>query len=447
MVMPKAISLVIALVFMVSFLPPKSSAMNEVADIIHVRDLWTAEWMAPNGTIMHGVTGKGVGVAIIDTGIDGTHPDFEGRVVYNAKYTSETGWVEITDTDTDLGHGTFCAGIAGGAGKGSDGLYKGIAPECNLIGLAAESYTSDYGPVGVWPNFMGAGYAKYAYEWVYNHSDEYNIRVVSCSFGPSGHDEENRTYVLKSVIEKGTAYVYCAGNSGGTGTESKVANLPDVHGIICVGACLKNKTMWDGSSRGNKTNESTWPSLVAPQDRIISTSSKTGVWVNANVVSYPEENLQLLLKGYIRSPTGGTSASTPMVSGVAALIFQVNPNLIPAQAKKIIELSADPIFGPYNETGWFAGHGLVNGTRAVAVAHYMALRPNATVEEALQYYRVVRKEDGQIVLNPLPLPEVPKNETDGSSTQTPIKRFIPGFEVLGLLAATVVATVLVRRKR
>ncbi len=399
MVKPRIIRIALHLaVFGFLILPifQPAGAMNEVVDIIHVRDLWTAEWVAPNGTIMKGVTGKGVGVAIIDTGIDGTHPDFAGRIVYNAKYSPEAGWVELPNTDLDVGHGTFCAGIFGGDGTNSDGLYKGIAPECNLIGLAAD--------VAILIPF-----AQFAHKWIYENAEKYNIKVVSNSYGEG--TVSTLSSELKSVVDKNILYVYCTGNGNGDGSNDNTVNYKHPMGVINVGASLKDGNMWDGSSGGYKNDTSSWVVVVSPQDRIISTISKTGAYVNANIVSNPEENLQLMLKGYMRAPTGGTSASTPQVAGVAALVFQVNPNLTPAQVKKIIELSADPNFGPYNETGWKSGYGLVNATRAVAVAHYMVLRPDATIAEALKYYRIGWKDE-HMVLNPLPLPEVSKNEKE-----------------------------------
>jgi serine protease AprX len=423
-----------AVAFLILNFAAPAMALNEVADVIHVRDLWTAEWTASNGTVMHGVTGKGVGVAIIDTGIDGTHPDFMGRIVYNAKYIPEIGWIEMIDTDINqnyvsMAHGTFCAGEIGGSGVNSNGLYRGIAPECNLIGLSVDNIV-----------FPVQQFQEIADEWIYENSEKYNIRVVSNSYSDGGTDFSTE---LRSVVEKSILYVYCAGNGGGNGSDNNMVNTCNPLGIMTVGGCRKDgKTMWSGSSRGYKYNQSTWPSITAPSCLIVSTLAKSAIVV-PYIFFYPED-AELALKGYIRESGNGTSFSNPLVAGVAALIFQVNPTLKPAQAKQIIELTADQNFGPYNETGWFSGHGLVNGTRAVAVAHYMALRPNATIDETLRYYRI-RQNGDHIVFNPLPLPEIQKDDS-GDTTVQRQKQFIPGFECVFLILA-ICAILIISKKR
>jgi serine protease AprX len=417
-----------------------ANALNEVVDIIHVRDLWTAEWTAPNGTTMHGITGKGITVAIIDSGIDGTHPDFAGRIVYNAKFTPGVGWVEIIDTDINQlvgSHGTFCAGEIGTSGENIDGKYRGVAPECNLIGLSVDQFV-----------LTNLAYVEQANQWIYDNAEEYGIKVVSNSYGTTSGNYTIFPNAMKSVLEKNVLYIYAIGNGGGDGSKDNTGNANDPRGIITVGGCQKDaKTMWEGSSRGNRSNASTWPCITAPSCLIVSTIAKN-VLIPVAAATYPpgwQEDLELCPKGYGRDYGNGTSAAAPLISGVSALIFQVNPNLTPAPAKQIIELSADPIFGPYNETGWFAGHGLVNGTRAVAVANYLALRPNSTIDEALEYYRVVRNADGKIILNPLPLPEIPKNETTNPAMETQNK-FIPGFE-FSIPFLAICATFLLCRKR
>jgi serine protease AprX len=394
-----------------SIFTPTVVGINEVADIIHVRDLWTAEWMAPNGTMMHGVTGKGVGVAIFDMGIDGTHNDLRNRIVCNVRQIYGGYWTEFPDNDLDQnarGHGTFCAGILAGDGTNSDGLYKGVAPEANLVCITV--------PLIIPPGVTVGYFLNDEDKWIYAHADEYNIRVTSVSLNWFNTTDSAK---LKNVIEKKILYVWAAGNDGGDGTSDLVSNHPDKLGIMSIAGCWKDgKTMWEGSSRGDKNNKSTWPSATAPCCNIISTLGKNA-FMTDDWLEHPDE-IGLRIKGYGHRYGNGTSYACPQVSGVAALVFQVNPNLTPAQAKKIIELSADPVFGPYNETGWFAGHGLLNGTRAVAVTHYLALRPDSSVEEALKYYRI-GWNGKTMVLNPLPLPEI--------SVVDKIEKFVtPGFE-------------------
>jgi serine protease AprX len=407
-----------AVAFLILNFAAPAMALNEVVDIIHVRNLWTAEWMAPNGTMMNGVTGKGVGVAISDTGVDGTHGDLINRVICNVKWMYND-WMELPDTDVYQGHGTACAGIICADGSNSGGLYKGVAPNASLIGLS-------------W-DFVGGqgGYTDCDDVWIYENALKYNIKIVSVSIeeGDITNDIE-----VKNIIERNILYSYAACNSGGDGTNDNVGNHQDNRGILSVGGCMKDLSMWNSSSRGDRKNVSTWPSVVAPQNNIVVPLAKTGLLVATNVIYDPV----LLAMGYVLATTGGTSACAPQVAGVSALVFQVCPNLTPAQVKQIIELTADPIFGLYEETGWFAGHGLVNGTRAVAVAHYMTLRPDSSIEDALKYYRIGWNGE-TMVLNPLPLPEI-------SVIDKIEKSVTPGFECAFLILG-ICATLTISRKR
>lgn len=80
-------------------------------------------------TEQHKIEGKGIGVAILDTGI-ALHPDFDNRIIYFKDFINEEEMLY-----DDNGHGTHIAGIVGGSGKLSKGIYSGIAPKCNLIPL------------------------------------------------------------------------------------------------------------------------------------------------------------------------------------------------------------------------------------------------------------------------------------------------------------------------
>src|SRR5437764_1313913 len=93
------------------------------------------------------VSGRGITVAVLDTGVDGTHGDLSGRVVQNIKLadTESLGVgfnypvlsTTLPNTDQGYGHGTFVAGIIAGTGQESGGKYAGVAPGANILGLSA----------------------------------------------------------------------------------------------------------------------------------------------------------------------------------------------------------------------------------------------------------------------------------------------------------------------
>ncbi|MDD5503375.1 MAG: S8 family serine peptidase [Candidatus Thermoplasmatota archaeon] len=377
----RIIVLVAAIAFSMIFAPlavPTASALDKSVDTIHARGLWTAEWVDVQGNVHQGVTGKGVRAAVVDTGIDGTHPDLDDtHVVYNAKNAAVT-WIETQNTDTTCGHGTHCAGIIGATGEKSDGKYKGVALGCDLIGLGC-------GDVDRVP------FATEGLNWVNSNADSYNIKIVSCSWGASGTVDTSPVY--QQLYEKGVVVVFAAGNDGGDGSSDMTGSESKNPYVISVAACQKSgSSMADFSSRGSKSDSSTWPDITAPGVGIWSCAATTGIYMNVfSGVILPVVN------GYVQSD--GTSMACPHVSGVVALMFEVNPNLTPAQVMEIINKTADQNFGTYADSGFAAGHGLINATKAVAAAHYMLLHPSASVDTAANSSRVGEK-DGHLVLNP-----------------------------------------------
>jgi serine protease AprX len=172
-----------------------------------------------------GVTGKGVGVAIMDSGVNADNPGLEfGRVVVqNVKFTGDVGklycepadpclrtgdtYVEnLRNTDNSSGHGTHVAGTVAGSGAGSpEGRYAGVAPGAHLVGLAVGEGLSIV-------NIMVLGAA----DWIIENKAKYNIQIVNNSWGGTGAFDPNDPIneAMRVLHDRGVTVVFAAGNDG-----------------------------------------------------------------------------------------------------------------------------------------------------------------------------------------------------------------------------------------
>ncbi len=196
-----------------------------------------------------GYTGKGVKVALIDSGIDGTHPDLKGRIVE---------WKDlVANKDTpydDFGHGTHCAGIIGGNGAASNGKYKGVAPEISFIGIKVLGKD-------------GSGSLSDILDGI-NYAANSDAQVISMSLGSDEHSRAMDDAVCNAVA-KGKIVVCAAGNSG---PDSKTIGCPsDCKDAISVGATDKNDRIASFSSRGPTSDGRLKPEICAPGKDIVST--------------------------------------------------------------------------------------------------------------------------------------------------------------------------------
>ncbi|MGQ0536082.1 MAG: S8 family serine peptidase [Methanobacteriota archaeon] len=386
--------------------------LDTATTAIRAKPLWDSthtRWpdtatAVPNAT---GIDGAGVGIAIVDSGVDATHPDLllkdlglaAGRPwttlanykivgrdsVELAASTPASGFVEantlavpLVHTDNTGGHGTHVAGTAAGKGIASDGKYKGAAPGAHLVGYGAGEA-------------LAVGLALAAFDHIYLHGDELGIRVVSNSWGGPGDwqpDFSVTQAARRLVTEKGLVVVFAAGNNGGDGSTistSVWANIPEV---ISVANWNEGLTYADGSSsRGAQALERTWPDFAAVGTNVISAAATAGpvtYYGNAQdflllgseaVVPAPTPTT-VEAEGVIVGPYAsftGTSMATPGVSGVVALMLQANPALSPAEVREILrETAVMPAGRTYAADGKAIGRGLVDAARAVAVALRMA---------------------------------------------------------------------------
>jgi serine protease AprX len=308
------------------------------------------------------IDGSGVSVAVIDTGVDGTHPAFqtEDRTSkVRANYKNMCGivlspgfrddcFVQVLDGDTISGggHGTHVAGtVAAVAVTTSDGReLSGAAPGAEIVGLS----------VGAVIAMLDA---NSAISWVLdNHEnpcannltgpDECApIRVTNHSYGPTGnnpgkYNPSSATARLQdALVAEGIAVVWAAGNSGGNGTTS-TTNPPGqspTPGIFSVASYFDlNEGVRDGrvssfSSRGEAADPSTYPDVSAPGEQITSTCRP----------------YLAICRGGSRADLdygtiSGTSMAAPHVAGIAALLFSADPTLTPGEVEQAIKATAHP---------------------------------------------------------------------------------------------------------
>ena len=280
------------------------------------------------------VTGLGVGIAILDSGI-GYHPDLAGRVVVNVDFVNPDGGGEDA-----YGHGTHVAGIAA-ARSDSDSGIVGVAPGAHLINLRVL-------------NDEGWGHASTvieAIDWAIENKDQYAIRVVNLSLG-AGVTESYRDDPLGQAVERavsaGLVVVCSAGNYGKTeegipviGGITSPGNTPSaltVGAINTFGTAVRSDDeVTTYSSRGPTAFDYVLkPDLVAPGNKVVSLQAPTSYLAT----HYPE---RLVAGGYLQ--LSGTSMSAAVVSGAVALLLESSPNLTPQQVKVALQATASPVVG------------------------------------------------------------------------------------------------------
>ncbi|RYU11487.1 S8 family peptidase [Nocardioides iriomotensis] len=327
------------------------------------------------------LSGRGVSVGLIDSGVDPTHPylteaDGSSVVVSNHKvlcdpFEAACQVLDVPNTvDTDTlsvgGHGTHVAGIiAGRETTLSDGkTLHGAAPGAKLVSLSTGAALVIVG-------------ADTALNWVLENHDAPcgegvpaaecpPIKVTNNSYGPSGggeFDPDSATVKLqRALAAEGVATVWAAGNDGGDGSES-LTNPPGqdpTGGVISVASYNDLETgtrdgeLSDFSSRGLESDRSTWPDISAPGDTI--TSSCRIYLPICSTGLDPQENGDF-------NTISGTSMAAPHIAGIVAQLFQANPSATPGQVEDAITSTAYQFsFGaPYvGGSSYDKGHGLVD---------------------------------------------------------------------------------------
>jgi serine protease AprX len=281
---------------------------------------------------MRGVTGAGVGVAVIDTGVDGDLPDFQSSNGQGSRVVETAVTNPYATTANDLyGHGTDVAGIIAGNGLNrspSDpfyGQYIGVAPHSDIVSIKV---SDDSGNATVLDVIYGLQFAV-------DHQADYNIRVVNMSLDsttPQSYTTDPLDAAAEAAWMNGIVVVAAAGNRGTAPDAVQYAPANDPY-VITVGAADEggqsnpaNDTIAPWSSQGTTQDGFQKPDVYAPGAHIVSVLAPNSTF--ADICA----QLGCSIGGaYLQ--TSGTSMAAPMISGLVADLLQYHPNWTPDQVK------------------------------------------------------------------------------------------------------------------
>ena len=308
-------------------------------------------------TTSYTLDGSGIGVAVLDSGIDNAHKSFLGtnnnsRIVFSKDFTGENR------VDDPYGHGTHVAGIVAGNARISSGKYTGIAANANIINLRVLNSTG----TGSVASLLSA------LDWTFTNRNTYNIKVVNLSLGTIAHDSYKNDPICRAVrklVDAGVVVLAAAGNNGKDSSGRKLYGRIHSPGIepsaITVGATNSFGTndraddvMATYSSRG--PSRGAWidaagvkhydnlvkPDLVAPGNKIVSAESNNCLLVQQQPSLHVSLNNGMNRKEMYMN---GTSMATPVAAGAAVLLLQANPKLTPNMVKMILMYTAQQLRG------------------------------------------------------------------------------------------------------
>jgi len=344
-----------------------------------------------------GYAGESVHSVVIDTGVDGDHPDLQENLVANYQWagnpleTEDTLWVEMGEADSDeLGHGTHCAGSVAGDGSASDGEFRGMAPEADLT-----VYSTSAGA------YLVKGVAAYDHLLSRVRAGEVDVQVVSNSYGIASGDDFNPDGAMEVAtwyaFEESILPVFSAGNSGeddlGNAQTNMLNDYAKAPHVLGVAATKDDETVTGFSSRGRTPDYSSGEG--AHYDRRTALANlreyyahedfdgpegiyRIGVAAPGNYVVSTlseEDPLQGYAAGTEYQDTrvyygacSGTSMSCPVTAGVASLVvdaYHKNHGEYPDPIDVLTTVEATAYEAHESYAPWNAGAGFVDAEAAV----------------------------------------------------------------------------------
>jgi serine protease AprX len=368
-----------------------------------------------DGVWADGYTGAGIGIAVVDTGVDGTHPDLCAaiefcngtgiKMVQNVKFLGNQAYLDPVvalenqiSTDSSSGHGTHVAGITTGLGTASatPGQYRGVAPGAKLIGLGTGEALEVVTVMAAW-------------DWILaNHANPaYNIKVVNNSWGPgAGAQYDPNEPVQRGIValhDAGMTVVFSAGNAGPVTDSINIFSVNPK--ALSVAATTKGTHMTAFSSRGVPGHSLLSPTVATPGQMIASVRARTGFATHATDLTGPDANHPILPPDTLNYAfASGTSMAAPHVTGVVALMQQaamqnLGRYLTPAEVRNVLQNTAVSNEGTApglpNYQGYTMGAGFVD---ALAAVRSIAAGTNLQAYDDFMTYDV-RTFTGTIVTN------------------------------------------------
>ena len=387
-----------------------------------------------------GVTGKGITVGIVDSGVDFTHPDLAEAMVANVKVSplgndGPLPPVEgLPNTDNTSGHGTHVAGDVAGRGTASDGAFKGAAPGASLVGIGTGE--------GLTVHTRGV---LQSYDWVLENHKKYRIRVLNNSFGGAFEPfdpGEPINRATKEASDAGIVVLFAQGNDGDEMTMNSNATAP---WVIAVAAGTQQGGMTDFSSGGldaDVVDPLTFdvtdvagdprrplrmglyhPSFVALGENVVGARAAATIiptlGLRHDLALPPDDVVHYTIMS-------GTSMASPEAAGLVALVLEANPDLRPEDVKRVMQVTAKPI----PDVPFFRqGYGNADPVAAVALARQLRGKPVAEVNRILDEQQAAR--DAEILAamphplrttawwkSPPPNSETPADGRDGAGRRS-----------------------------
>jgi serine protease AprX len=383
---------------------------------VQLLDTASSDAMGAAGPRKSGLTGKGVTVAVVDSGCDATHPDLADHVAHNVKlisaeYVNQTPDASNTivvpldqgpysNTDLGSGHGTHVAGIIAADGTTSP-AHVGVAPDATLVCLSIGEVLATTAVIT-------------AYDFLLDQPGLWGVDVINNSWGnPYAQFDAHHpiNVATKTVADRGVDVMFSAGNAGegnGQGNLNPWSQAPWVMSIAAESVAHERAYF---SSSGLKLDNSDatpigtdgWvtalgervglvhPDVAAPGVAISSTCAHTGTVVGP---CPPGENAE----------AQGTSMSSPHVAGAVAVLLQANPRLTNTQVRWILQTTAKPVKAlnaddevtTSSAPFWQVGYGRVDLAAAVAVAKSPAALSRLQATQAARNSQVLRATGYQV---------------------------------------------------
>jgi serine protease AprX len=383
-----------------------------------------------------GYTGKGVTVAVVDSGCDASHPDLADHVIHNVKlYSAEYANLPpdagnrivvanevgpYQNTDIGSGHGTHVSGIiAADSTTDPNGGRYGVAPDASLVCYSIGEVLFTTAVVT-------------AYDHMLDQPDLWGIDVVNNSWGNSFRQFDPRdpvSVVTRAVSDLGVAVVFAAGNSGYEDAEMSLNPFSEAPWVISVAAGSLDHHRGDFSSNGlvydnaeptqiGGGGHTTWlgdrigtyhPDVTAPGVAISSTCDTAGTVIGP----CPPPN-------YDNATADGTSMASPHVAGAAAVLLQANSNLTPAQVFGALQATATPVKAADGSAlpFWEVGYGYVDLNAAVNLVRSKTWSKDLAKAQSRADARVLAADGFAVSRSDMWQYDAPRATVAGTDSQT-----------------------------